>query len=76
MIDPKFRNINKLFILSFKTGNNDPTKTSFVKYHMSLVEIKDFNVLVDNKPFFDYFLIIIYLEYIYQNKQIQVFFSK
>ena len=32
---------------------NDPTRDSFYEYYMSLVEIKDFNALIDNKPFFD-----------------------
>ena len=27
-------------------------KNSFDRYYVSLVEIKDFNALVDNKPFF------------------------
>ena len=31
LIDPSFRNINRLFALSFKNGNNDPTKDSFQK---------------------------------------------
>ena len=31
LIDPSFRNINRLFTLSFKNGNNDPTKDSFQK---------------------------------------------
>ena len=31
LIDPTFRNINRLFVLSFKTGNNDPTRNSFDK---------------------------------------------
>ena len=53
LIDPTFININRLFVLSFKNGDNDPTRDSFKKYYMSLVEIKDFNVLIDNKPFFD-----------------------
>ena len=53
MIDPTFRNINRLFVLSFKIGNNDLTKLSFDKYYIPLVEIKDFNVLIDNKLFFD-----------------------
>ena len=53
LIDPTFRNINRLFVLSFKNGNNDPTRDSFNKYHMRLVEIKDLNVLIDNEPFFD-----------------------
>ena len=34
LIDPTFRNINRLFILSFKNGNNDPTRDSFDKYYM------------------------------------------
>ena len=29
LIDPTFRNINRLFVLSFKNGNNDPTRNSF-----------------------------------------------
>ena len=53
LIDPTFRNINRLFVLSFKNGNNNPTKNSFDKYYMPLVEIKDFDALIDNKPFFD-----------------------
>ena len=53
LIDPTFRNINRLFVLSFKNVNNDPTRDSFDKYYMSLVEIKDFNALIDNKTFFD-----------------------
>ena len=53
MIDPALRNINTLFVLSFKNGNNDPTRNPFDKYYMSLVEIKGINVLTDNKPFFE-----------------------
>ena len=53
LIDPTFKNINKLFALSLKNGNDGPTGDSFVKYYMSLVEINDFNALIDNKPFFD-----------------------
>ena len=52
-IDPTFRNINRLFVLSFKTGNNDITRSSFDKYYMPLVEIKDFNALIKSKPLFD-----------------------
>ena len=41
LIDPTFRNINKLIVLSFKNGNDDPTRDSFDKCYMPLVEIKD-----------------------------------
>ena len=42
LIDLTFRNINRLFVLSFKNGGNDSTRDSFDKYYMPLVEIKDF----------------------------------
>ena len=51
-MDPTFRNINRLFIQSFEDCNSDPTR-NFFKYFMSLVEIKDFNILIDNKPNFE-----------------------
>ena len=48
MIDPTRRNINRLFALSFKNVDNDPTTSSFDEYYMPLVEIKGFNALIDN----------------------------
>ena len=53
MIDPTFKNIDRLFVLSFENGNDNPTRDSFDRYYMSLIEIKDFNTLIDNKRFFD-----------------------
>ena len=50
LIDPIFTKVNRLFVLSFK---NDDDRTSFSKYHVSNVQIKDFNVLIDGKSFFD-----------------------
>ena len=53
LIDLTFRNINRLFVLSFKNSDDDPTRYYFDQYYMPSVEIKDFNILIDNKPFFD-----------------------
>ena len=53
LIDPKFRYINRLFVLSFKNGNEDPTRGLFDEQYIPLVEIKYFNSLINNKPFFD-----------------------
>ena len=52
MIDPTFWNISGLFVLSFKNGVIDSRINSFNKYYLPLVEIKDFDVLIDNKLFF------------------------
>ena len=48
--DPTFTNLNKIFVLSFE---NEADRTSFLKYYIPSVEIKEFNVLIDGKPFFD-----------------------
>ena len=53
MIDPTFRDINRLFVLPFKSGNDDPLRDCFEQYHMLLVGIKDFNAFIDNKLIFD-----------------------
>ena len=52
MIDPTFKN-NRLFVLPFKNSSADSARNSFNEYYMPLAEIKDFNALIDNKPFFD-----------------------
>ena len=45
--------MNGLFVLSFRYCDNDPTRNSFTKYYMPLLEIKDCNALIVNKPIFD-----------------------
>ena len=50
MIDLKFRNINRLFVYLYKCGDND-MRDSFDKYYMLLVEVKDFNALIENARF-------------------------
>ena len=39
--------MTRLFILTFE---NEDDRTSFSKYYVPKVEIKDFNVLIDGKP--------------------------
>ena len=58
LIHLTFTNFNRLFILSFQriAGENNTTKDyrdSFWHYHVPNVRIKDFNVLIDGKSFFD-----------------------
>ena len=52
LLDLTFRKINRLFVFSFRNGNNDLSIDSFYRYCMPLVEIKDSNVLIDNKPLY------------------------
>ena len=48
MIDPTFKNFNRLFVLSFKNDDTDAARDSFDTCYMSLAEIEDFNVLIKN----------------------------
>ena len=50
LIDPKFTKVNRLFVLSFE---NEDDRASFSKHYVPNVQIKDFNVLIDGKCFFD-----------------------
>ena len=50
LIDPTFTKVNRLFVLSFENEND---RTSFSKYYVPNVQIKDFNVLIYGKSFFD-----------------------
>ena len=50
LIYPTFTKVNRLFVLSFE---NEEDRAPFSKYYVPKVEIKNFNVLIDGKSFFD-----------------------
>ena len=50
MIDPTFTKVDRLFVLSFENEND---RISFSKYYVPNVQIKDLNVLIDGKSFFN-----------------------
>ena len=50
LIEPRFQGINRLFVLAFE---NDNQRTSNKRYYIPNVEIKDYNVMIDGKNFFD-----------------------
>ena len=50
LIEPSFQGINRLFVLAFE---DDDQRISKKEYYLSNVEIKDYNVMIDGKNFFD-----------------------
>ena len=48
LFDRTFTNVNRLFVLSFE---NEADRSSFAKYYLPKIEIKDFHVLIDGKQF-------------------------
>ena len=57
LIDPTFAKVNRLFVLSFegieKNNVKKDHRDSFSRYYVPKVKIKNFNVLIDGKSFFD-----------------------
>ena len=49
LIDSSFQGVNRLFVLSFEIENDRTTTTG---YYLPKVEIKDYNVKIDDKNFF------------------------
>ena len=50
MIDQSFQGVNRLFVLSFE---NEKDRTLHSNYYLPKVEIKDYNIMIDGKNFFD-----------------------
>ena len=50
LTESSFQGVNRLFVLQFE---NDEQRTSNARYYIPNVEIKDDNVIIDGKNFFD-----------------------
>ena len=50
LINPSFQGVNILFVLSFENEND---RTLHSTYYLPKTEIKDYNVMIDDKNFFD-----------------------
>ena len=50
LINPSFRRVNRFFVLSFENEND---RSWHLTYYLPKVEIKDYNVMIDGRNFFD-----------------------
>ena len=50
LVQPSFQGVNRLFVLAFE---DDAQRTSNNRYYLPNVEIKEYNVMIDGKNFFD-----------------------
>ena len=50
LVEPSFQDVNRLFVVAFE---NEDQRTSNKRYYIPNVEIKDYNVMIDGKSFFD-----------------------
>ena len=50
LVEPSFQGVNRLFILAFE---DDAQRISNKRYYLLNIDIKDYNVMIDGKIFFD-----------------------
>ena len=53
LIEPSFQCANRLFVLAFEHDNDNDQRISNKRYYIPNVEIKNYNVMIDGKDFFD-----------------------
>ena len=50
LVEPSFQGVNRLFVLAFE---NDDDRTSSDEYYLPVLEIKDYNIMINGENFFD-----------------------
>ena len=50
LIEPSFQGVNRLFVLAFE---NDNHRTIHDRYYLRIIEIKDYNIMINGENFFD-----------------------
>ena len=50
LVEPSFQGVNKLFVLAFE---DDAQRTAHESFYLPIVEIKDYNIMINGENFFD-----------------------
>ena len=53
LVDPTFTNVNRLFVLSYATADDNYNRQSYSQFYLPKVMVKDYNVIIDKLAFFD-----------------------
>ena len=52
-LDASFQGVNKLFVLAYASGNNITDEISHRKYFLPRLKIKNYNIEIDGRNFYD-----------------------
>ena len=53
LVDPTFTYVNRLFVLSYATDDDNYNRQSYSQFYLPKVMVKDYNVIIDKLAFFD-----------------------
>ena len=52
-LDPSFQGVNRLFIMTYLRGGNNPGRNSRQKYYLPRSNLNKYNVIIDGRNFYD-----------------------
>ena len=52
-LDASFQGVNRLFVLAYARGNNVTNENSYRKYFLPRLKIKNYNIEIDGRNFYD-----------------------
>ena len=52
-LDPSFQGVNRLFVMAYSRGNDQPTRNGRQKYYLPRIDLKSYNVIIDGRNFYD-----------------------
>ena len=53
ILDPSFQGVNRLFVMAYNSENGQPTRNGQQKYYLPGIDIKEYNVVIDGRNFYD-----------------------
>ena len=52
-LDPSFQGVNRLFVMAYNSENGQPIRNGQRKYYLPRIDIKEYNVIIDGRNFYD-----------------------
>ena len=52
-LDPPFQGVNRLFVMSYNSANNQPTRNGRKKYYLPRNDLNKYNVIIEGRNFYD-----------------------
>ena len=52
-LDPSFQGVNRLFVMAYNREANQPTRDGRQRYYLPRIDLKNYNVIIDGRNFYD-----------------------
>ena len=52
-LDPSFQGVNRLFVMAYNRVDGQPTRDERTKYYLPIIDLKQYNVIIDGINFYD-----------------------